>query len=220
MESICFSALPPFLSHVLPSRVHRNLCVTGERGNVTLTQSVSAREFRLCHGRERTPLRAVPISLRAVTVPVDPALSCVLAPARSLSLSSCPGSGDAVYSVNEVSFSFVPFPSVVYRSLLLHAETLYWLLTLSLFLLRPLLPSFILPLFPILFPLVFSLSLLLSAILFHFFSFSFSSLSLALFLLPPPSFSSRFLSLPILCFSSLFLPFYLYLRAYIYTSHM
>lgn len=34
--------------------------------------------------------------------------------------------------VNEVSFSFVPFLSVVYRSLLLHVETLYWLLTLSL----------------------------------------------------------------------------------------
>lgn len=124
--------------------------------------------------------------------------------------------------VNEVSFSFVPFLSVVYRSLLLHAETLYWLLTLSLslFLLRPLLSSFVLPLFPILFPLVFSLSLLLSAILFHFFSFSFSSLSHSLPLLPPPSFSSRFLSLPILSFSFLFLPFHLYLRAYIHTSHM
>lgn len=88
--------------------------------------------------------------------------------------------------VNEVSFSFVPFLSVVYRSLLLHAETLYWLLTLSLFLLRPLLSSFILPLFPILFPLVFSLSLLLSAVLFHFFSFSFSSLSLSLSLFSLP----------------------------------
>lgn len=117
--------------------------------------------------------------------------------------------------VNEVSFSFVPFLSVVYRSLLLHAETLYWHLTLSLSL--PPSPSSLLVHSS---SLSHSLSLLLSAILFHFFSFSFSSLSHSLPLLPPPSFSSRFLSLPILCFSSLFLPFYLYLRAYIYTSHM
>lgn len=73
------------------------VCVTGERGNVTLTQSVSAREFRLCHGRERT--RYAPRDLAAPSsFPSTLPYPASLPPARSLSLSSCPGSGDAVYS--------------------------------------------------------------------------------------------------------------------------
>lgn len=90
--------------------------------------------------------------------------------------------------VNEVSFSFVPFLSVVYRSLLLHAETLYWLLTPSLSssfaLFSP--RSFFLS-FPFSFPL-FSL--------FPFYFLLFSSIS-SLFLSPPFLILSLF-SLPLL----------------------